>query len=112
MLKLALSISCLAGASEDSSGCADGEVRLAGGSVANEGVVEVCLNGVWSTVCAEDWDTSDAIVTCSQLGYNGSSSTSIVPCHHHALDLSITRCSSCFRKCCANYQLSCINKQS
>ena len=52
------------------SGCIQGEIRLQGGSAANEGRVEVCNNNIWGTVCHDLWDNTDARVACRQLGYN------------------------------------------
>ena len=59
--------------------CSDGDVRLVGGTVANEGRIEVCVNQVWGSVCystygnygssRNNWDTIDAKVVCRQLGY-------------------------------------------
>ena len=43
-------------------------MRLANGSVAQEGRVEICMSGVWSGVCSDAWDRSDALVVCAQLG--------------------------------------------
>ena len=52
--------------------CAEGEVRVVGGSVGSEGRVEMCQWGRWTSVCADDnWNTAVAKVVCSQLGYEG-----------------------------------------
>ena len=50
------------------SGCAEGEIRLAGGTNHLEGRVEICLDDEWGTVCDEMWDMTNAIVVCRQLG--------------------------------------------
>ena len=35
-----------------------------------EGKIEVCFDSVWGTVCADDWNSSDASVVCRQLGFS------------------------------------------
>ena len=49
--------------------CPEGNIRLIGGSVADEGRVELCTNNAWGTVCDDGWDSADANVVCRQLGF-------------------------------------------
>ena len=50
--------------------CEDGEVRLADGTHYTNGRVEICISGIWSSVCSDsDWDVVDASVVCTQLGF-------------------------------------------
>ena len=51
--------------------CTHGAVRLVGGSNQYEGNVEVCINGIWSTICDSGWSSSDAKVACGDAGYPG-----------------------------------------
>ena len=49
--------------------CSDGAVRITGGSTSLAGIVEVCVNTTWGTICNSDWNNTDASVVCRQLGY-------------------------------------------
>ena len=49
--------------------CPPGDIRLVGGSVVDEGRVELCLNNAWGTICDDGFDERDANVICRQLGY-------------------------------------------
>ena len=56
--------------------CYNGQVQLRGvssGNVANgyyytEGLVEVCVNGIYSAICDEGWDNNAAAVVCHSIG--------------------------------------------
>lgn len=49
--------------------CNDGDIRVQSGANAREGRVEICNRQAWGTVCDDLWDTVDAGVACTQLGY-------------------------------------------
>lgn len=49
--------------------CDNGDIRIVGGESELEGRVEVCLRGVWGTVCGVDWTDREAAVVCNQTGH-------------------------------------------
>ena len=62
----------------DNAECTDNEIRLAGGIRDTEGRVEVCIDGVWGTVCDDSWDRNDAKVVCNQLNFTATRKSSIM----------------------------------
>ena len=49
--------------------CSNGAVRIAGRSTMTTGIVEVCINSTWGTICALNWTNVNSLVVCRQLGY-------------------------------------------
>ena len=49
--------------------CVTGEVRLYMGGGITSGLLEVCVNGTWGTVCdiRNEWNPKNAVVVCRQL---------------------------------------------
>ena len=57
--------------SDSDHGCNETDIRLVDGETEREGRLEICINGVWGSVCNHGWDIKNARVVCRQLGYNG-----------------------------------------
>ena len=49
--------------------CQDGDIRISG-DIDQDGKLEVCVDGIWGTVCSSGWITASAGVVCRQLGYD------------------------------------------
>ena len=50
-------------------GCNEGDLRLIGSDMANEGNLEVCHFDVWGSVCNTDWSEANSNVACRELGF-------------------------------------------
>ena len=62
--------------------CDEGAIRLADGDIQQQGRVEICIDGIWSTICATNWDNSNAFVVCKQLGFAASGELHPIPLYH------------------------------
>ena len=60
------------------SDCEEGDIHLVGGSVPDEGIVVLCLGSLWGMVAYDEyWDVEEAMVVCSQLGYESAGTVQI-----------------------------------
>ena len=50
--------------------CNDTDIRLDDSTY--NGRVQICLEGHWNSLCYDNWDYTEAMVVCRQLGYIGS----------------------------------------
>lgn len=46
------------------------DLRLAGPSKSNEGILEVFENGAWNRVCSSKWTSNESLAACRELGYS------------------------------------------
>lgn len=46
------------------------QIRLVGGNNHGEGRVEIKINGIWGTICDDNWNLQNAQVVCRQLGFD------------------------------------------
>ena len=62
------------------SNCSNGDIQLSQGS---QGIIEICIDGYWGTICDNQWDNIDASVVCQQLGhsYHGMSHNNVYNQH-------------------------------
>ncbi len=49
--------------------CTVGDIRLMDGQTVREGRVEICIEGLWGTICDDSWDVNDGEVVCRKLGF-------------------------------------------
>lgn len=50
--------------------CQNGDIRLVNGSELYNGRLELCLNGIWGTVCSNGFNELEAAMVCRSLGYS------------------------------------------
>ncbi|RDD41199.1 Deleted in malignant brain tumors 1 protein [Trichoplax sp. H2] len=48
---------------------AEGDIHLANSTLRNSGRLEIFHNGIWGTICGQNFDMKSATVACRQLGY-------------------------------------------
>ncbi|XP_019861045.1 PREDICTED: scavenger receptor cysteine-rich domain superfamily protein-like, partial [Amphimedon queenslandica] len=52
------------------SNCTDYDIRLVNGKMDNEGIIQICMNGVWGTFCFRDYYRLAASLICQEAGHN------------------------------------------
>lgn len=64
-----MALSEYADSSTEAGNCSDGDVKLVGGVNTTLGLLEVCINNAWGTVCNTRFGARDAQVICRQLNF-------------------------------------------
>ena len=49
--------------------CTEDSIRLVDGAGNGTGRVELCIGGLWSTICDSGFDDMDAAYVCGKLGF-------------------------------------------
>ena len=60
--------------------CTNGDVRIVGSLSLSFGRVEVCVKGIWGTICNTTWNFKAATVICKQLGYSSYGNLNFICC--------------------------------
>lgn len=63
--------------------CINGTIELVGSFASRAGVVHVCINETWGTVCGGEKNQHFASVVCSQLGYSSHGTYTIITIQQH-----------------------------
>ena len=69
--------------------CEEGDLRLIGSSAINQGIVEICKNETWGTICYSNWGQSEANVACRQLGFSANGKSGSLRLHALVVKISI-----------------------
>lgn len=52
--------------------CVEGQLYLVGGDDISRGRVQYCYEGVWYSLCGDEWSGEESRVVCQTLGYDTS----------------------------------------
>ena len=53
--------------------CEDGDLKVVEGRSSGEGLLKICHQKMYGTICGNNWDIdTDSVVACRQLGFNRS----------------------------------------
>ena len=50
--------------------CTNDDIRISGGDNTNQGLVELCIDGKWTSICDDGWGSEEAKVVCKEAGFS------------------------------------------
>ena len=53
----------------ESEGCVNGSLRLIGGNTMLEGILQICIDGIWGVICDYP-NTKEMRIACAQMGFS------------------------------------------